>query len=104
MSIPAASPTDLISFAIGREICILAAYNRSEVTLAPESLLERHGEPYMKAVTLETDGRTPKVLKLGTFKLAGLSDIRLSGLTFSAATLFKEVEAVKRRIERARQG
>ena len=101
MSIPAASPTDLISFGIEREVCVLAVYNRTEIMLAPHSLLERNGEPFMKAVTLETDGRIPKILKMGTFKLAGFSEIRLSGRSFSAGTLFKEVEATARRLARA---
>lgn len=101
MTIPAASPTDLISFGIEREVCMLAVYNRTEIMLAPHKLLERNGEHFMKAVTLETDGRVPKVLKMGTFKLAGLTDIRLSGRSFSAGTLFKEVEDTARRLARA---
>ena len=104
MSIPAASPTELISFAIGRGICLLAEYNRSETVLAPKSVFERNGELFMKAVTLETDGRTPKVLKLGIFKLSGLTEIRLSGRTFAAGALFREVEAVRRRVAQARRG
>jgi hypothetical protein len=98
MTIPTASPADLIAFAIDRGICVLADYNRSEAVLAPHSIEERHGEIYVKAVTLETDGRVPKVLKLGTFKLAGLTNIRLSGQSFAADTLFAEVEAVRQRI------
>ncbi len=101
MSIPAASPTELISFAISREICVLAEYNRSETVLAPQSVFERNGELFMKAVTLETDDRVPKVLKLGTFKLAGLTQIRLASRTFPAAELFREVEDARRRIDQA---
>jgi hypothetical protein len=33
---------------------------------------------------MDRDGRPPRELKLGVFKLAGLSDIRLSGETFEA--------------------
>jgi hypothetical protein len=101
MSIPVASPTELISFAISRGICVLAAYNRSETVLAPHSIFERNGEPYLRAVTLETDDRVPKVLKLGTFKLAGLTQIRLASRTFPGTELFKEVDEVRQRIARA---
>ena len=97
----AAAPTDLIAFAIPRGICVLAVYNKSQVVLAPQTLLEQRGEPYLKAVTLETDERTPKVPKLGTFKLAGLSDLRLSGRTFAREKLFDEVDAVRQRIARS---
>ena len=102
MSSPIASPSELIAFAIERGICVLAVYNRSETVLAPESLFERNGDAFMKAVTLETDERTPKVLKLGTFKLAGLSDLRLSGRSFDAGTLFAEVAATAKRIAAAK--
>ena len=101
MSIPIASPTELISFAISRGICVLAAYNRSETLLAPHSIFERNGDLFMKAVTLETDGRIPKVLKMGIFKLAGLTQIRLASRTFPATELFREVDEVRRRITRA---
>ena len=75
MTKPNASPADLIGFAIDRGICVLADYNRSEAVLAPQKIEERHGESFVKAVTLETDGRVPKVLKMGTFKVAGLGNI-----------------------------
>jgi hypothetical protein len=103
MNSPAASEADLISFAIDRGICVLAVYNRSETVLAPHSLFERNGEPFLKAVTLETEGRTPKALRMGIFKLAGLTDMRLSGRTFSAEPLLKEVEATRRRLAKARR-
>lgn len=104
MTIPTASPADLIALAIDRGICLLAEYNRSEALLAPHSLEERRGETFLKAVTLETDGRVPKLLKMGTFKLAGLTDVRLSGRSFSAAALFAEVEETARRIARKSAG
>jgi len=102
MTIPTSSPADLIAFAIDRGICVLADYNRSEALLAPQRIEERHGEAFIKAVTLETDGRVPKQLKLGTFKLAGLTDIRLSGRSFAADALFAEVEQARLRIARGR--
>ena len=101
MTNPTVSAADLIAFAIDRGICVLADYNRSEAVLAPQRIEERHGESFLRAVTLETDGRVPKVLKMGTFKLAGLGNIRLSGRSFAADELFAEVERVRQRIARS---
>ena len=54
------------------------------VTLAPHILYTRHDEMYIDAVTTDRDGRPPRELKLGTFKLAGLSDIQVLDETFEA--------------------
>ena len=93
MSSPVASPSELFAFAIERGICVLAVYNRSETVLAPESLFDRNGDAFLKAVTLETDGRTPKELKLGTFKLAGLHPLRVTARRFERSALFRPGEA-----------
>jgi len=66
--------------AIGRGLCVTAVYNRGNITLAPESLAERHGELYLRAVRIEYDGREPRQPKLGTFKLSGLSALELTAL------------------------
>lgn len=84
--------SDILSFAIDRRIYVLAAYNRGEARLAPHSLFERHGDLFLRAVTVEYDGRTPKEPKLGTFKLTGLSNVRLAGQDFPA-DFFETVEA-----------
>ena len=70
---------DLLSFAIDRHVQVLARYNRCEAVLAPHSLFERHGELFLRAATLRYAGRPPRETKLGTFKLTGLSNVRLSG-------------------------
>ena len=57
--------------AIARERCIEATYNRVEVRLAPHILYTRHGELYVDAVTILRDGKPPREVKLGSFKLAG---------------------------------
>jgi hypothetical protein len=83
---------DLLSFAIERKVFVIATYNRNSTRLAPHSLFERHGDHFLRAVTVEVEGRTPKELKLGTFKLAGLSSVRLEGRDFSPDRLFAGLE------------
>ena len=87
MSFDASHLRDLLSFAIARRVRVAANYNRAEAVLAPHSLFERHGDLFVRAVTLEYDGRTPREPKLGTFKLAGLSSVRMLGRTFPADIL-----------------
>jgi hypothetical protein len=78
--------------AIGRGVCVTAVYNRGNITLAPESLTERHGELYLRAVRVEYDGRQPRQLKLGTFKLSGLSSLGLTDRACLAKELLTEAE------------
>lgn len=63
--------------AIALGTCIEAVYNRMKVRLAPHILYTRHDELYVDAVTVERDGRPPREVKLGTFKLTGLREVAL---------------------------
>jgi hypothetical protein len=56
-------------------MCVTATYNRKLVTLAPHIVFTKHDDQYLGAVTVEQDGKKPKMAKLGTFKLAGLTAI-----------------------------
>jgi hypothetical protein len=64
--------------AIARRICVEACYNRMAVKLAPHILYTRHGDLFIDAVTVEREGKAPREMKIGTFKLAGLE---VRGLT-----------------------
>jgi hypothetical protein len=55
----------------------MATYNKMAVKLAPHILYTRHDEMFIDAVTLEREGSPPRELKLGVFKLAGLSDLQV---------------------------
>ncbi len=68
------APTQIFE-AIALQKCLLATYNKMVVKLAPHILYTRHDEMFIDAVTIERDGRPPRELKLGTFKLAGLNDV-----------------------------
>jgi len=84
---PGAPP--VILEAIVKQLCVAATYNRMEVTLAPHVLYTKHGEMYVDAVTVDRDGRPPKEIKVGAFKLAGLQPLRLTVRRFEKSELFR---------------
>lgn len=75
------APTEIFE-AIALQKCLKVTYNKMVVTLAPHILYTRHDEMFIDAITIDRDGRPPRELKLGTFKLAGLSDIEVLDATF----------------------
>jgi hypothetical protein len=81
----------IVAAALAKRILIAVSYNRGRSLLAPHSLFEKHGDLHVRAVTVERDGAAPKTRKLGTFKLAGLSDVALTRRLFSR-TLFEALE------------
>ena len=78
----------IVMEAIVKRQALVATYNLAEVTLAPHILYTRHGEMHVDAITLERDGKPPKEVKIGTFKLAGLGSPRVSPRRFSPSELF----------------
>jgi hypothetical protein len=84
----------LLFEAIALKKCIEATYNRTVMRLAPHILYTRHGEVYLDAVALLKEGRAPREIKLGTFKVAGLNELLLTEEPFDALHVF-EPEAEK---------
>src|SRR3546814_13379799 len=76
----------------------MATYNKMVVKLAPHILYTRHDEMFIDAVTIERDGRPPRELKLGTFKLAGLNDVSLIEETFEAMHGLYDQRSEERRV------
>ena len=89
-----ASPEQILEFAIERSLMVTTAYNRGRSVLAPHSLFARHDALYLRAVTVERDGRPPREAKLGTFKLIGLNDLALTGRTFDRDSLFAPLKSI----------
>lgn len=87
---PGAPP--VVLEAIVKQLCLAASYNRQEVVLAPHILYTRHGELYVDGVAIEREGKPPKELKLGTFKLAGLNPLRITARRFERSALFRPGE------------
>lgn len=69
--------------------CVAATYNNTAFKLAPHILYTRHDEMYVDAVPLEKDGQPPREVKIGTFKLAGLKDVRVEDLHFEQSEIFE---------------
>lgn len=75
------APTEIFE-ALALQKCLKVTYNKMVVTLAPHILYTRHDEMFIDAVTTDRDGTPPRELKLGTFKLVGLSDVQVLDETF----------------------
>jgi hypothetical protein len=75
--------------AITRKMCVAIVYNRTPMTMAPHIIYTRHDEPFVDGVVLEREGKPPRELKLGTFKLAGLSGVTLTPVNFTAQPLYE---------------
>lgn len=78
----------LLLEAIALQKCIAATYNRMKVKLAPHILYTRHEELFIDAVTVERNGKAPREVKLGTFKLAGLTELEFAGRPFQPEPAF----------------
>ncbi|OYY78632.1 MAG: hypothetical protein B7Y43_05170 [Sphingomonas sp. 28-62-20] len=85
-------PVPTILEAIVRRLCLTAVYNRGLVTLAPHIMYTKHDELHIDAVAVERDGKPPRELKLGTYRLSGLGDIKLTDRSFVPIELFDPVE------------
>jgi hypothetical protein len=79
---------DLLKQAIAKKRCIDATYNRGRILLAPHALYTRHDEPHVDGVVLQRDGQAPRELKLGTFRLTGLTDGKATDFPFDPFTGF----------------
>lgn len=79
--------------AIALKTSVEAVYNRMKLRLAPHILYTRHDELFVDAVTLERDGQPPREVRLGTFKLTGLSQVALAGQPFRPAPVFDPGES-----------
>ena len=74
--------------AIVKQVALAATYNLADVTIAPHILYTRHGDLHVDAITLERDGKPPKEIKIGTFKLSGLGALRVTPRQFTPSKLF----------------
>ena len=80
----AEAAAEIFREAIARKRCVQAVYNKRGMILAPHQLFERHGDLFVRAVTVEIDGQKPREAKLGTFKLSGLRELAITRKLFRA--------------------
>ena len=94
MTRPAAVPDNvpLVFEAVVKKQAIAASYNRGTVTLAPHVVYTKHGEIYLDAVTIDRDGQPPREVKIGAFKLTGLTGLRITPRRFTPSELFNATE------------
>ncbi len=78
--------------AIALRMCLRAQYNRAEVVLAPHVLYQRNDSLFIDAVTQSRDGKPPREEKIGSFNLAGLSDLAVTETPFDASPLFDRMD------------
>ena len=81
-------PSKILLEAIALRKCVAARYNRMAVRLAPHILYTRHDELFVDAVTVEREGQPPREIKLGSFKLAGLTELELAAQSFQPMRIF----------------
>lgn len=74
--------------AIARRKCVVARYNRGAVRLAPHILYTRNDSLFVDAVTIERDGQPPREIKIGAFKVDGLTELALGDQPFEKAPIF----------------
>lgn len=81
----AASPEDriaqscaLIEQALHHGLCLRWTYNRVVMRVAPQILCSDKGELFVDAIAIEKNGAAPEDLKLGRFKLIGLSGLAMT--------------------------
>lgn len=86
-------PVPTILEGIVRRLCLGASYNRGKVVLAPHILYTKHDELHLDAVAVERDGKPPREMKLGTYRLSGLGDLRLDDRPFVPVDLFDPNDA-----------
>ena len=74
--------TRVLLEAIAKRLCVETTYNKQVVQLAPHIVYTKHGELHVDAVTVARDGKPPREIKFGTFKLSGLHATGLTKKSF----------------------
>ncbi|MCE7795900.1 hypothetical protein LWE61_04915 [Sphingobium sufflavum] len=78
--------------AIALRKCLQATYNRAPITIAPHVLYRRNDSFFIDAITISRDGVPPREEKVGSFNLAGLSDVTVSDDGFVISPLFDRMD------------
>ncbi len=82
-------PVPTLFAAIVKQLCVNATYNRDKVVLAPHVAYTKHGELYVDAITVARNGMLPREEKLGSYKVTGLGEPKLTGRAFAVSSLYE---------------
>jgi hypothetical protein len=69
-----------------------ACYNKLALVLAPHVLYKRHDSYFIDAITILRDGNEPKEAKVGSYNLAGLSELKVLEDGFDIHPLFNRMD------------
>ncbi len=78
--------------AIALRRCLSATYNRLTLLLAPHVLYRRNDSYFIDAITITRDGLPPREEKIGSYNLAGLSNLAVSERAFEEHPLFDRMD------------
>jgi hypothetical protein len=69
-----------------------ASYNKLELVLAPHVLYKRNDSYFIDAITVLRNGQEPKEIKVGSYNLAGLSELKVLDACFEIHPLFNRMD------------
>jgi hypothetical protein len=69
-----------------------ARYNKLDLVLAPHVLYKRNDSFFIDAITVLRNGQEPKEPKVGSYNLAGLSELAVLPDTFDIHPLFNRMD------------
>ena len=78
--------------AIALRRCLTARYNKLELVLAPHVLYKRNDSYFIDAITISREGAEPKEPKVGSYNLAGLSELGVLETGFDVHPLFNRMD------------
>lgn len=79
--------------AIALRRCLGAQYNKLALVLAPHVLYRRNDSFFIDAITLTRDGAEPREPKVGSYNLAGLSELLVLPESFDIHPLFNRMNS-----------
>ena len=78
--------------AIALRRCLTARYNKLSLVLAPHVLYKRNDSFFIDAITITRDGEEPREPKVGSYNLAGLSELDVLENNFEVHPLFNRMD------------
>jgi hypothetical protein len=71
---------------------LAARYNKLALVLAPHVLYKRNDSFFIDAITITREGEEPREPKVGSYNLAGLSELDVLDDTFDVHPLFNRMD------------